>query len=255
MKCEFAIKFPLNLYGSANSQLIKYIFCLKNLLEFLLRCSCCTPRQLRQPTTTFREISVPSLHPQIHGFLVPGTISPRLIHLRARDFSYGATKSSDFSCRVRFPAPTTQNDARWRNRSHHSSRLPREMHATCANPRACHSRASTRAAPPMSTFPLPPHLPRETHTQQRQNGRFTAPATRIHCLASSQTPICIRSPTSTTRHVRPPSSSDMHHPPFPTPATWNAIPRIVAPNRGRPRMFGAHAAKRNQTRPRPKTAN
>ena len=77
-------------------------------------------------------------------------------HRHARDFSHRATKSSGFTCRARFPAPATQNDARPRSRSHHSPRLPRETHAAWTNPHACHAKARDDA--PRTPVHPPPHL-------------------------------------------------------------------------------------------------
>ena len=155
-----------------------------------------------------------------HDFATPHTSN----HADARDFSHGATKSSDLrtipcACHAK-RCPATRR----RTRSHHSPRLPRETHAARTIPHASHAKRTLSNVKMQDSA----HLPRETHAQQRQNARFTAPAKRIHRPASSQTPMCIRSPTLATRHARPPSSSRTHHPPFPTHARRNAIPRWSA---------------------------
>lgn len=58
----------------------------------------------------------------------------------------------------------------------HELRVPLDT-ATGQATRTCH--AKVRGAPPMVTIP---HLPRETHAQQRQNARFTA-RRNIHTYA------------------------------------------------------------------------
>ena len=83
---------------------------------------------------------------------------------RARN-SHRATKSSNFRCCARFPAPVTQNDAQRGHRSHHSPRLPRETHAACTLPHAS-TRIHLRDT---SGGHLAPHLPRKTHVYQRPN--------------------------------------------------------------------------------------
>ena len=140
----------------------------KKKLKFLLRRPCSqpptafrathrrAPRQLRQPATAFCETSAaPSLHPQINGFPVQATISHRPTHPRARvqPISRTGPQPSGFSCRARFPAPATQNDARRRNRSHHYPRTPRETHAAYTNPHACHAKPCARHLrwPPLPT--------------------------------------------------------------------------------------------------------
>ena len=80
-------------------------------------------RPSSQPATTFhgtaphtrharRSLPLRSkkrpLHPQIHGFPAPATISQRPTRARTRDLSHRATKSSDFSDRARLTAPATR---------------------------------------------------------------------------------------------------------------------------------------------------
>ena len=107
----------------------------------------CVPRNVRSKLTSTN----PRIPCACHDFATPNTRT----RARTRDLSHRATKSSDFSYRVRFPAPATQNDAQRGHRSHHSPRLPRETHAACALPHAGHASPPSRHLrfrwPPCST--------------------------------------------------------------------------------------------------------
>ena len=131
----------------------------------------CVPRNVRPKLTSTN----PRIPCACHDFATPNTRT----RARTRDLSHRATKSSDFSYRVRFPA-----------------RCP--------------------ARPPVAPFPTPatrihlrdtsgghlaPHLPRETHAHQRPNARFPTPATRIHPPVPSRARTCVQSPTPATRNA------------------------------------------------------
>ena len=141
-------------------------------------------------------------------------------HTHARDFSHRATKTSSLTCHARFPPPAMQNHAQPRSRSH-SPRRPRETHAACTDPLACHAKAHARQ-PRWLSFPTPA---RETFAQPRQNARFNRPA------ASSPTPTCIRSPTPTRRNASPRYSAA------------HALPRssMAATRKGHPHARSKHA--------------
>ena len=75
-----------------------------------------------QPAAAFQETSAPSPHPQIHGFPAPATISQRPTCARTRDMSHRATKTSDFSDRARFTAPSAFPSASMHPKSHTATR-------------------------------------------------------------------------------------------------------------------------------------
>ena len=158
-----------------------------------------------QPSAAFHKTPAPSLHPQIHGFPAPATISQHATRERAPAHAISRTGP-------RNPAILA--------RVHDSLRLPRKTIPSEAIdrtiPHACHAKRTLRAR-----FPTPAtrihvrdtsgghfalHLPRETHAQQRPNARFPTPATRIQRPLSSRARQCIRSPTPATRNARAPTS-------------------------------------------------
>ena len=158
-----------------------------------------------QPAAAFHKTPAPSLHPQIHGFPAPATISQHVTRERAPAHAISRTGP-------RNPAILA--------RAHDSLRLPRKTIPSEAIdrtiPHACHAKRTLRARFPTpatrihfrdtSGGHLAPHLPRETHAQQRPNARFPTPATRIHRPLPSRTRQCIRSPTPATRNARAPTS-------------------------------------------------
>ena len=128
----------------------------------LFAVSPCVPRYTAARSASCVSLPLRSAKRPLHAYIHKSTDSLRLprfrtashIHARAADFPDRATKSSRFSCRARFPAPATQNDARRLSRSRHSPRLPHETHAACTNPHACHTKPRARRLrwPP---FPTP----------------------------------------------------------------------------------------------------
>ena len=103
LKREFAIKFVLLLIETGirnHNQRCPPVrsLPLRSALHTAVR------RQLRQPATTFCETSVPSLHPQINGFLAPASRKDhgRKQHaLRARQHEVGVAMRHESSWRRR----------------------------------------------------------------------------------------------------------------------------------------------------------
>ena len=198
-----------------------------------------------QPAAAFHKTSAPSLHPQIHGFPAPATISQHVTRERAPAHANSRTGP-------RNPAILAS--------AHDSLRLPRKTMPSEAIdrtiPHACHAKRTLRArfltpatrihVRDTSGGHLAPRLPRETHAQQRPNARFPTPATRIHRPLPSRARQCIRSPTPATRNARAPTSK------WTFPHTCHADPPRPVPSRARQCIRSPTPATRNARPPFPR---